>query len=142
MPNRHVWQADIKSYRKAPGRKNTIHLHRARAEAALGHALPAKAIVHHADGTRSDTGPLVICPNQAYHMELHRKMRIQQAGGNPWTQRICKICGLQPVTAFRPSLRFCYCRECERKRHNIYYQTHPAYRKRACARAAARRRAA
>lgn len=67
-------------------------LHRIRAEKALGKPLPPGAIVHHADGTRRDDAPLVICPDDAYHMLLHRRMRIKAAGGNPNTDLICSKC--------------------------------------------------
>jgi hypothetical protein len=46
--------------------------HRKKAENALGRKLPPKAAVHHHVGT-PDT--LVICPNHAYHMHLHMRMR-------------------------------------------------------------------
>ena len=121
MPDRHHRQEEIKSYRKAPGRQSMIHLHRARAEAALGHGLPPRAVVHHADGTRSDDGPLVICQNQAYHLELHRKMRIQALGGNPWTQRICAHCGLQSKYRFADDkIPFCYgCAKIRRRKRTL-----------------------
>jgi len=69
-----------------------ILLHRQRAEKALGKPLPAGAIVHHADGTKSDHAPLVICPDDAYHMLLHRRMRIKSAGGDPNCDLICSKC--------------------------------------------------
>ena len=69
-----------------------MRCHRLRAERALGHKLPSKAVVHHADGSKQETAPLVICPDQGYHLELHRKMRVRAAGGNPWTSRICSYC--------------------------------------------------
>ena len=46
--------------------------HRLRAEKALGKPLPAKAIVHHHRGTMPT---LVICPDQAYHLLIHARMR-------------------------------------------------------------------
>lgn len=66
--------------------------HRLRAERALGKPLPPKAVVHHADGSTDEHAPLVICENQAYHLFLHTRMRIQAAGGDPNTQRICERC--------------------------------------------------
>lgn len=78
-----------KRYRHVGGDR----VHRARAEAALGHPLPKGAQVHHADGTKSDRSPLVICQDAAYHSLLHRRMRIKAAGGNPNTDAVCGRCG-------------------------------------------------
>ena len=52
------------------------------AEKALGKSLPDGAVVHHANGIRSDNRPenLVICPDGAYHALLHRRMKAQAAG--------------------------------------------------------------
>jgi hypothetical protein len=78
-----------------------MDLHRKRAEQALGHPLPPKACVHHADGTKGDHSPLVICQNAAYHRLLHARMRIKAAGGNPNTDRICTCChAVKPLEAF------------------------------------------
>jgi hypothetical protein len=76
-------------------------MHVARAERALGHPLPLKAVVHHADGSKDPNAPLVICENQAYHRLLHMRMRIKAAGGNPNTDRICRYCrALNPIGEF------------------------------------------
>ena len=48
------------------------YAHRLAAEKVLGHPLPEKAIVHHHYGSPST---LVICPDQAYHLLLHRRMK-------------------------------------------------------------------
>lgn len=64
----------VKGYRYAVGRKRQT-LHRRRAEIALGKPLPKGAEVHHADGTKGDNSPLVICQDRSYHMLLHKRMR-------------------------------------------------------------------
>lgn len=69
-----------------------VRIHRLRAARALGKPLPPKAVVHHADGSRRQDAPLVICENAAYHRLLHARMRIVAAGGNPNTDRICSTC--------------------------------------------------
>lgn len=90
------------------------------AERAMGKALPPKAVVHHVDGDGWNNGRdnLVICQDQAYHMELHRKARVQAAGGDPWKDRMCSTC-LRPLRAesfyFKPSRRWSTdCKPCAR----------------------------
>jgi len=77
-----------KTYRSA----GDIRLHVARALHALGRPLPRGAVVHHADGSRLDDAPLVICQNETYHRLLHVLLRVRLAGGDPWRQRICVTC--------------------------------------------------
>jgi len=71
------------------------------AERALGHALPPGAVIHHHNEDKTDNrgANLVICPDDAYHVELHRKMRVLRAGSNPWTDRMCCICKQPRPTA-------------------------------------------
>lgn len=67
--------------------------HIAVAERALGRPLPSGAVVHHVNEDKLDNRPsnLVICPNQAYHALLHRRMRALDACGHAdW--RKCWIC--------------------------------------------------
>ena len=91
----------VTDYRKLRVGMTEERLHRVRAERALGHPLPAGAEVHHADGSKSETSPLVICQDRAYHMLLHRRMRIRAAGGDPNTDKICWRCHqVKPQTEF------------------------------------------
>lgn len=64
------------------------------AEAALGKSLPQGAVIHHVDGNNQNNSPsnLVICQDQAYHMLLHARQRVYDAGGDPNTQKICTAC--------------------------------------------------
>lgn len=67
--------------------------HLAVAAKALGKPLPPRAVVHHADGNPLNNEPtnLVICPNQAYHVLLHRRDDALSACGHAdW--RMCKRC--------------------------------------------------
>ncbi len=60
------------------------------AEKALGKSLPERAVVHHANGTK-DSGPLVICQDNAYHQLLHRRERaLNDCGHTSW--RKCRFC--------------------------------------------------
>lgn len=91
MPGSHGYTAvhrDAQGNRHADG----LLVHRVRAERALGHPLPRGVVVHHADGTKADDSPLVICQDAAYHRLLHARMRVKAAGGNPNTHRICESC--------------------------------------------------
>jgi hypothetical protein len=63
------------------------------AQMALGKPLPAKAVVHHVDENKSNNAPenLVICPDEAYHRLIHRRMAAMDACGNP-NYRKCPVC--------------------------------------------------
>jgi hypothetical protein len=60
------------------GNGRRVYEHIFLAECALGKPLPAKAIVHHMNNIPDDNFTplnLVICPDQAYHMLLHKRAR-------------------------------------------------------------------
>lgn len=63
------------------------------AERAVGHVLPAAAVVHHVNSDPSDNRPsnLVVCQSQGYHLLLHRRLNALRACGNAnWL--ICNYC--------------------------------------------------
>jgi hypothetical protein len=73
--------------------KRQIREHIVVAERVLGHELPPKAQVHHANRNRTDnrTSNLVICEDQAYHSLLHKRMRALEACGDAnWAK--CVYC--------------------------------------------------
>jgi hypothetical protein len=84
--------AVVKAYRIWNTDGRLILLHRIRAERALGRPLPIGSVVHHADGSRRDDAPLVICEDQGYHKLLHARMRVVAFGGNPNTDAVCGHC--------------------------------------------------
>lgn len=117
------------------GADHNVRIHRVRAEMALGKPLPKKSVVHHADGSKSDTAPLVICQDSAYHSLLHRRTRIVKAGGDPNTDAWCSRCkSTKPMSSFAAK-KNCgnsspfqgNCRECsaaiQRTRRHTYSTT-------------------
>lgn len=80
------------SYKATLVGKKLKRIHRLRAEAAFGKPLPTGAVVHHADGSRDAYAQLVICQDAAYHLLLHARMRVRAAGGDPNTDRVCRVC--------------------------------------------------
>ncbi len=59
------------------GKNNEDLEHHVVAERALGHALPAGAVVHHVDEDTTNNAPnnLVICQDDNYHKLLHARKR-------------------------------------------------------------------
>lgn len=114
--------ASVRQYRTVLREPNSpsVALHRVRAERALGKSLPVNAIVHHADGSKRDDAPLVICQDQKYHHLLHARMRIKAAGGNPNTDAVCRVCrSAKPRAEFSRHASRIFgvsdaCRECTR----------------------------
>lgn len=69
-------------------------LYRIKAEQVLGRPLKGRECVHHVDYDRSndENKNLVICPNDAYHMLLHRRQRaLEECGNADWVR--CQYCG-------------------------------------------------
>jgi HNH endonuclease len=71
----------------------SVSKHIAVAEKALGKKLPTGVIVHHVDENTLNNLPtnLVICPDEAYHKLLHRRMRAEKACGDANYQK-CQYC--------------------------------------------------
>jgi hypothetical protein len=96
------------------------------AEKALGHSQPLGALVHHVDEDRSNNknSNLVILQSVSEHAQLHRRLRIKQAGGNPWTQQICCTCrAVKDLCEYPPSKRrySSECLPCASDRNNARY---------------------
>jgi hypothetical protein len=85
------------------GQKRYTFEHELIAEQALGHPLPASAVIHHVNEIKTDNrgANLVMCQDDAYHVELHRKLRVLRAGGDPWRDRLCCTCRMpRPAPLF------------------------------------------
>jgi len=108
----------VKGYREVTVNGEQKRLHVVRAERALGRPLPKGANVHHADLTKGDDSPLVICQSYKYHRLLHARTRVLRAGGNPNLDKICADCKrLLPKTDFTAGpYKVNQCRRCCRVR--------------------------
>jgi hypothetical protein len=83
-------------------RRGSVYEHTLVVERVIGRCLPKGACIHHVNGDPTDnrTCNLLVCPGRAYHKEIHRKMRVRAAGGNPWADRMCGRCGPRPSREF------------------------------------------
>lgn len=70
------WIHKVSGYVMVKERGFLEYEHRLLAEKALGKPLPEGAVVHHMGSPDDNHGPfkLVICPDQEYHMLLHKRM--------------------------------------------------------------------
>jgi hypothetical protein len=106
------------------GRKGKAkYVHHLKAEAVLGRTLKHNEEVHHVDGdpSNNENSNLVICPNHAYHMMLHRRQRAMDSTGNPLSIR-CEYCGnhgAEKERSNRPQSGWHY--ECKRKYEKAAY---------------------
>ena len=81
------------TYRQHSINGKVVAEHRLLAEAALGHATPTGAEVHHVDENKYNNSPdnLVICPSRSYHQLLHKRTKAINACGHAhWL--ICRFC--------------------------------------------------
>lgn len=118
-------KAVVQGYREVSiggGRQKRLHI--VRAERALGRPLPKGAEVHHADLTKDDDAPLVICQSHRYHRLLHARTRVLRAGGDPNRDAICADCKrLKPRTEFYSGpYRVNQCKVCIRARMTANYR--------------------
>jgi hypothetical protein len=141
-PDAHHWKGGwrissggyVQRFVGEPGRRYRFE-HELVAEQVLGHPLPPDACIHHVNGIKTDNANanLVICQDDSYHFELHRKMAVRRAGGNPWTDRLCCLCRRpKPATVFyrqsikrspyNPDGRASVCSECGRAKTNAWRQ--------------------
>ena len=62
-------------------------------ETLLGKTLPTSVRVHHWDRNRrnNEHSNLLVCPSEAYHQLIHRRMRAYEACGNANWER-CRYC--------------------------------------------------
>lgn len=76
---------------RVDNRRTYEHVHVA--ETALCKRLPAGVVVHHVDENRANNKPsnLVICPDDAYHKLLHRRMEALAITGDA-NKLKCSIC--------------------------------------------------
>lgn len=131
----HMWRGGTKVYEGRVYVLTSDHPHAVKgyvrrsllvAELAIGHYLPRGVIIHHANEITDDDRPsnLAVLQDLYEHIELHRKLRVLRAGGNPFTDALCHDCGPRPIASFpRKSDRTrglglaCRCSEC-RNRHD------------------------
>lgn len=117
---------DSNGYYKVRVGDKQVREHVAVAERVLGKKLPPGALVHHADGDRSNNAPsnLVICPNDAYHQLLHQRMRALEACGHPGWMK-CWICkGYSPPGQVVRYGKNTYHPACEREKQKLYQKRH------------------
>jgi hypothetical protein len=88
--------------------------YRVRVERALGRRLKRTECVHHHSEQQ-----LVACQDQGYHLFLHARTRVVQAGGDPNTQRMCGRCQtVKNIQDFSPRAhnpRSYECKACRRQ---------------------------
>lgn len=78
MNPRGEYRKDTNGYMVMVVGDQLFYQHRVLAEMALGRPLPPKAVVHHMNGDKTDNFTsfnLVICPDQEYHLLLHRRAK-------------------------------------------------------------------
>lgn len=98
--------------------------HRQIAEQVLGKPLPTRCPVHHhnRNGFDNTNSNLVICENHSYHMLLHQRTRVRDAGFDPNFFKWCQSCGIHkpkeefPKANCRTDGLDGRCRQCNREK--------------------------
>lgn len=85
----------VPGHPRAKGTGTYVMEHLVVAEKALGRTLHGDEEVHHVNSDRTNNmeNNLVICPDRAYHMLLHQRMRAKEITGNPNFKQ-CSLCAL------------------------------------------------
>jgi hypothetical protein len=124
-----VWRLKNKKYcshpcyaesRKIEYTRNT-RPHVLKVEKILGHKINPKIAIHHINKNRKDNrgSNLIVCQDQGYHLFIHARQRIVDAGGNPRNDKICSHChSVKPKSEFYRSPVYSdghryYCKPCQ-----------------------------
>lgn len=85
---------DKRGYHSIRVNNRLRYVHVLKAEKVLGRPLKGRELVHHVDNneTNNANSNLVICPDDTYHMLLHRRQRaLEESGNADWLR--CQYCG-------------------------------------------------
>lgn len=128
-PLTNGWRRDTQGYeifRRESRDNKKIARHIVIMENSWGGPLPAATVVHHLNGDRDDNREenLLLCPDQAFHLTLHKREDALAACGNPfWISCIfCKNHDDPKSLSFRSDGRG-YHLSCNREQSAAYYKS-------------------
>lgn len=121
----------VPGHPRASGPRHLVLRHILIAERALGKPLPLGSEVHHVDESKQNNANanLVICQDRHYHVLLHRRALVVRNGGDPDTQRFCRLCeSVKLLNEFPTDNSIAdghrsYCKACASVRRQRYYET-------------------